>query len=302
MLTRIRCRAFASGARNARTPVGDRNCRRRVLDCAVMTAACVGVFGSWVIVSELTSGEFHGASLRVPRQSRHGFLDDDARSASVMLLPAPVPSAARFLFLAVRERSRGLGYGEIRAGVAACSVKSAIGDPALIPIVLIFLSLFYAAFLVLSVMIQYRLNLTGRFPAASVRICMPLQRQLYSGAKALSSLQSRTLRSLLPRSAGIILTSNLARPRYSRSPLMTGPWICERTWRVPGTPGCGEATGRRVDLLQCARPDRVSIAAERSVFPARFNHLTGRDDGPKTFHEEINELRNKLEQRRTRMW
>lgn len=296
MLTRFAAAPLLPALAITRLVIGDDKWRRRIFDCAVMAAACVGVFGSWVILSELTSGESTGRALEFRGSPDATFWMTALRSASVMLLPAPVPSAVRFLFLAIASGAA--------AWAMARYVREWLRMPAgrrseastLIPIVLILVSLFYAAFLVLSVMIQYRLHLTGRF-LLPMYVFVVLATATLFGGQRFRFTQSKTLTIALAAIAGVILTSNLARTTlFTKSAYDLGLGYASRSWTRSPVLQAADKLPEGAAIYSNA-PDLIAFRLQRDAtyFPARFNHLTGRDDGPKSFDDEMNELRSKLE-------
>ncbi|NGO55856.1 glycosyltransferase family 39 protein [Allomesorhizobium camelthorni] len=297
MLTRFATAPLLPALVITRLLVGDGNLPRRVTDCVVMTAACVGVFGSWVVVSELTTGDSTGRAFEFRGSPDAAFWIATLRSASVMLLPAPVPSAARFLFLALASGAAVWAMARYVREWLRVSPDRRSQASTLVPIALIFLSLFYAAFLIFSVMIQYRLYLTGRF-LLPLYVFAALATAILFGNHSFKFTLSRTTTTVLAVVAGVILTSNLARTAlFTKSAHELGLGYASGTWAASPVLQAVEKLPEGVPIYSNA-PDLIAFRLQRSAtyLPARFNHLTGRDDGPKTFYEEMDELRNNLEQ------
>jgi 4-amino-4-deoxy-L-arabinose transferase-like glycosyltransferase len=297
MLTRFAAAPLLPALAITRLLVGDGNLPRRVIDCVVMTAACVGVFGSWVVVSELTTGDSTGRAFEFRGSADVAFWIATFRSASVMLLPAPVPSAARFLFLALASGAAVWAMARyVREWLRVAPDRRSEAFT-LVPIALIFLSLFYAAFLIFSVIIQYRLYLTGRF-LLPLYVFAALATASLFGNHSFKFTLSRTTTIALAVIAGVILTSNLARTAlFTKSAHELGLGYASATWAASPVLQAAEKLPEGVSIYSNA-PDLIAFRLQRSAtyLPARFNHLTGRDDGSKTFHEELSELRNNIDQ------
>jgi 4-amino-4-deoxy-L-arabinose transferase-like glycosyltransferase len=296
MLTRFAAAPLLPALMITRLLVGDGSLLNRVIDCVAMTAACVGVFGSWVVVSELTTGDSTGRAFEFLGSTDAAFWTATFRSASVMLLPAPMPSAARFLFLALASGAAVWAMARYVREWLRVAPDRRSDASALVPISLIFLAFFYAVFLIFSVMIQYRLNLTGRF-LLPLYVFAALATASLFGNHSFKFPLSRTATILFAVIAGVVLTSNLARTAlFTRSAYKSGLGYASATWAASPVLQAAEKLPAGLSIYSNA-PDLIAFRLQRnaSYLPVRFNHLTGRDDGPTTFHEEMNALRNNLD-------
>jgi len=163
-------------------------------------------------------------------------------------------------------------------------------------VVFIFMSVFYAMFLVVSVMIQYRLYLTGRF-LLPLFVFVTLATVCVAGSRGFNFTQSRRITPILLAIAAVILVSNIARSTiFARSAYDRGLGYASQSWEQ--SPILQATRDLPKDLaIYSNAPDLIALRLDRDTtyLPSQFNHLTGRDDGAKSFEQELSEMRDRLE-------
>lgn len=269
---------------------------RRAIDCAVMTLTAVLVFGSWLVASELTSGESTGRSLEFLGRPDLDFWGTTLNAVSVMLLPA-------FLGFPVRLAFTILICGAViwvLAGYARWWLRQPRADrsaPSLvIPAAFILISISYAGFLVLSVMLQYRLHLTGRL-LLPFYVFVVLAVATACGARVYGFDPGRRLLAVLAVAVGCILASNLARTAiWTESAYRSGLGYASQDWASsPVLQAVSELPPGGV--IYSNAPDLIAYRLQRQAeyLPKHFDHLTGRDDPARPFPEQLGDMRQSLE-------
>jgi hypothetical protein len=170
-------------------------------------------------------------------------------------------------------------------------------EPAmLVPAVLILLSVFYAMFLIVSVTIQYRLYMTGRF-LLPLYVFATLATACAASALGFNFVRSRKVAAALCAIAAVVLVSNVARSAiFTKSAHDAGLGYASQSWEESPVLQAARNLPKDVAIYSNA-PDLIALRLDRVSFylPSRFNHITGRDDGPKTFDQELSEMRADLE-------
>ncbi len=302
MLARFSAAPLFPALAITRLCVGDHDMRTKMLDCGLMAAACVMVFGAWLAVSELTSGESTGRAFELAGNTNSAFWTTTLRSLSVMLLPAPAGSAVRGLFLALTGGAViwAMAY-YLWQWLRLPSRRRA--EPAMLfPVVLILMSVFYAMFLLVSVTVQYRLNLTGRF-LLPLYVFVTLATACVAGSLGFNFARSRSIAAILSAIAAVILASNIARSTiFTRSAHDTGLGYASQSWEQSPVLRAARDLSKDIAIYSNA-PDLIALRLGRDTIylPSRFNHLTGRDDGAETFEQELSEMRERLEKGNARV-
>ncbi|MCA1367316.1 glycosyltransferase family 39 protein [Bradyrhizobium sp. BRP14] len=268
---------------------------RRLVDCAVMTAACGAVFGSWLVASELTSGDSTGRSLELLGNTDLAYWIRTVGSASAMLLPSAAGSAARFLFLALT--SVAVVFVAVNYALAWLRLPpdQRAGPQALVPVVFSLLSILYLLFLIVSVMIQYRLNLTGRF-LLPLYVFLALAAMTPFGAGRLSFSRRRELGIVLAGLATVIGASNLARTTvFTMSTYEAGQGYAHKIWSTSPVLASAAKLPANAAIYSNA-PDLIEFRLRRSAayIPRRFSHLSGRDEASMPFAQQMDAMRRRL--------
>jgi len=298
MLTRFAAAPLLPTFASVRLLAGGGDIKRRAFDCALMIGVSGLVFAAWVIASEATTGESTGRSFELRGEPDAAFWLRTIGSAATMLLPGAVSLPVRIAFLAV------VGAGVILAVAWRARTWLRLTPPeraqptAALPIIFSLLSVFYAALLVAAVFIQYKLNLTGRF-LLPLYVFVALAAMTSFGAAGKTDLFPRRMFALaLAGLAFVIGASNLARTAaFTNSAYKSGIGYSHSMWShspvlkaAAGLPG-GAA-------LYSNAPDLIEYRLKRSAryVPARINHLSGRDDGRESFAEQMQAMRQRLEE------
>jgi hypothetical protein len=268
---------------------------RRLVDCAVMTGACGAVFGSWLVVSELTAGDSTGRSLELLGNTDLAYWIRTIGSASTMLLPSAAGSDVRILFLALT--SVVVVFVAVNYALAWLRLPSEqrARPQALVPVVFSLLSILYLLFLIVSVMIQYRLNLTGRF-LLPLYVFLAFAAMTPFGASRSSFARHRELGIVLAGLAAVIGASNLVRTTvFTMSTYEAGQGYAHKIWST--SPVLASATKLPATAaIYSNAPDLIEFRLRRSAayIPRRFNHLSGRDEASMPFSQQMDAMRRRL--------
>lgn len=297
MLTRFAAAPLLPTLATIRLLAGGGNLAKRTIDCAMMVCGCAIVFGSWLIASELTSGQSTGRSLEFRGDPDTEYWLRTIVSAATMLLPSALGPAIRILFLALVSGAFVIiAVNYAHAWLRLSPVRRA-QPQVLVPVVFGLLSLFYAIFLVVSVMIQYRLNLTGRF-LLPLYVFLVLAAITPFGAGNLGFMRRRELGTVLAALALVIGASNLVRTAvFTVSTHSSGQGYAHKVWSTSPVLAAAAKLPAGAAIYSNA-PDLVEFRLGRSAayIPARFNHLSGRDDSPVPFAHQVNAMRRRLAQ------
>ena len=166
----------------------------------------------------------------------------------------------------------------------------------LFPAILTLMSVFYALFLLVSVTIQYRLYLTGRF-MLPLYVFATLATACAAGALGFSFERSRKAAAVLCAIAAVVLVSNVARSAmFTKSAHDKGLGYASLSWEQSPVLQAARALPKELAIYSNA-PDLIALRLGRDTvyLPSRFNHITGRDDGAKTFEQELSDMREGLE-------
>ncbi|WP_042775301.1 ArnT family glycosyltransferase [Sinorhizobium fredii] len=295
MLTRFAAAPLLPTFAILRLLAGSGGLAKKLADCAVMTGVCAAVFGSWLVVSELTSGHSTGRSLELLGDADLAYWLGTVRSASTMLLPSVVPPALRVLFLALVVGAVIFVTANHALAWRRLSSSQRAQPQALVPVVFSLLSILYVLFLIASVMIQYRLNLTGRF-LLPLYIFLALAAMTPFGAMSPGLMGSRKLGIVLAGLAAAIGTSNVARTAvFTLSTYESGQGYAHKMWLT--SPVLASATKLPLTAaIYSNAPDLIEFRLRRSAayLPRRFNHLSGRDDAPVPFAQQMDAMRRHL--------
>jgi hypothetical protein len=270
---------------------------KRAFDCAAMVLVCVAVFGFWVVASELTTGHSTGRSFDLLGNPDAAYWLWTLEAASTVLLPAPSGSAIRISFLAITSVTVAwVAANYARAWLDLPSPQRA-KPSALLPILCSLLSIFYALVLIASVLVQYRLNLTGRF-LLPLYVFVALAAITPFGSGNWILFPGRKVAVILASLAAIVGVSNLARTAlFTISTYNSGQGYAETAWSTSKILASAAKLPDGAAIYSNA-PDLIEFRLRRSAtyLPARFNHLTGRDDAPEPFAQQMEKMRARLEQ------
>jgi hypothetical protein len=297
MLTRFAAAPLLPTFAAVRLVAGGGDIKKRAIDCALMIGVCALVFAAWLITSEATTGQSTGRSFELRGEPDAAFWLRTIGSAATMLLPGAVDPSLRIAFLAVVVAAVTLVLtARARSWLRLTSDERAEPEAAL-PIVFGLLSIFYAALLIATVFIQYKLNLTGRF-LLPLYVFVALAALTAFGAAGKNDLfPTRALAFALAGLAFAIGASNLARTAaFTIAANKSGLGYSHSMWST--SPVLAAAARLPVGAtIYSNAPDLIEFRLKRSAryLPARINHLSGRDDGPETFAEQTDAMRRKLE-------
>ncbi|MDK1385958.1 glycosyltransferase family 39 protein [Sinorhizobium sp. 8-89] len=295
MLTRFAAAPLLPAFAILRLLAGGGGLTRRLVDCAVMTGACGAVFGSWLIASELTSGDSTGRSLELLGDTDLAYWIRTAGALSTMLLPSAAGPVIRLLFLAFA--SVVVVFITVNYALAWLRLSSTqrARPHALVPIVFSLFSILYLLFLILSVMIQYRLTLTGRF-LLPLYVFLALAVMTPFGASRPDFARHRKLGIVLVGLAAVIGASNLVRTTvFTVATYESGQGYAHKIWST--SPVLASASKLPASaVIYSNAPDVIEFRLRRSAayIPRRFNHLSGRDEASMPFAQQMDAMRRRL--------
>jgi 4-amino-4-deoxy-L-arabinose transferase-like glycosyltransferase len=294
MLTRFAAAPILAAFCAYRLLHADRPLALRLYQCFWMGAVCLAVFGGWMAASELTGGGATGRAFAFRGHPDKDFWLGSLQSFSILLSPAPVPSALRLGFLTVAlgaaiwcAAAFGRGWRRAPAGepLRKRTFPGALG----------FFAVAYAAFLLLSVYIQPYLPLNGR-------MLLPL----YVAAVLATTIMARHLAAdaALPKGArvglallaAVLLIANLARSAaFTAAAFANGVGYASTTW--------GASPILRIvanlppeAVVYSNAPDVITYRLRRDAeyLPSKINHLTGVEDPNRPFAMQMEEMRERL--------
>ncbi|WP_331376202.1 glycosyltransferase family 39 protein [Sinorhizobium chiapasense] len=295
MLTRFAAAPLLPTFAALRILVGNGGVAKRLVDCAIMVTACAAVFGSWMVASELTDGQSTGRSLELLGHPDLAYWLWTVKSASTVLLPSVLAPSVRILFLTAAIVAAAFIAANYALVWLRLSSAQRARPQTLAPVVFSLLSVFYVLFLVVSVMIQYRLHLTGRF-LLPLYVFLALAAMTPFGAGNPGLIRRREVGIILAGLALVIGMSNLARTAvFTVSTYKSGLGYAHQTWST--SPVLASVANLPSDaLIYSNAPDLIEFRLQRraAYIPARFNHLSGRDDARVPFTQQMNAMRQRL--------
>ena len=296
MLTRFAAAPLLPAFIIARLIFGGESFRRKIIDCLVIIAFCLLVFGLWVAWGEFTGGRSTGRDFDLRGRPDWQFWLTSIGSASTMLLPGPVGFPARVLFLtALSGVVLWAATDFVRVWRPQLGDKKSEAAQS-VPVVCGLIALLYGLFLMASVFIQYRLNLTGRF-LLPLYLFTTLAVVTGVSGRGRAAPPGRGLVITLCAFACVIIASNVLRTSiFAMSAYQDGIGYVQRSWSTSPILRSVADLPPNATIYSNA-PDLVAFRLRREAryLPAHFNHITGREDPQEPFVKQMKELRNRLD-------
>ncbi|MBB4186332.1 hypothetical protein GGE07_002991 [Sinorhizobium terangae] len=295
MLTRFAAAPLLLTFAILRLCAGGGSLAKRLVDCAVMAGACGAVFGSWLVASELTSGDSTGRSLELLGNTDLAYWIRTVGALATMLLPSAAGPVIRLLFLVFAS----VVVVFVAVTYALAWLRLSYGQRArphaLVPVVFSLLSILYLLFLIQSVMIQYRLSLTGRF-LLPLYVFLALAAMTSFGASRSGVVRHRKLGIVLAGLAAVIGASNLVRTTvFTAATYESGQGYAHKMWStspvltsVAKLPATAAIYSNAPDLIE------FRLRHSAAYLPRRFNHLSGRDEASMPFAQQMDAMRRRL--------
>ena len=269
---------------------------QRLLDCVLMGAAAILIFGSWMIASELTAGESTGRAFAFYGRPTAALWWSGLNSLSIMLLPSPAPTVLRFILLAVAVGAMiwaALAYG--RRWFQAAAAKQPLRW-ATVPVVCGLFILTYAGFIILTVYIQASLPLNGR-------ILLPFYVATVIVATVVVARQSIVTLPPAMRVGAVALVILVLLSHGARTTVATtrafadGIGYADRAWSISPVLRAVDSLPEQALIFSNA-PDVISFRLGRDAeyLPRRVNHLTLVEDPDNPFRAQMDALRESMEQ------
>ncbi|WP_205480305.1 ArnT family glycosyltransferase [Sphingomonas arenae] len=296
ILTRFAAAPMLAALCGVRLALRDVPLRSRLVQCALLAGPAVVVCAIWLMANHLSASASTGRELSFNGNPSLALWNSGLQSLSIMLLPAPIPSAVRVpFFLLNLAATLWLGAAYARRWLGDADGLQRSGWAAL-PIVFGLFALFYALFLVASVLIQASLPLNGRI-LLPLYVALVLVAVMAASALSRAGVLPRHLRTGLLILGAIILVSHAVRTAATtREAFQSGVGYADIAWSR--SPVLREVERLPTDArLYSNAPDVISFRLNRPAeyLPRKVNHLTLKEDPRNPFSAQMRRLRDDLE-------